>query len=121
MSQTDPKVTTQLSAVVVSVIRTVVPSVWGAAIAWLLLRVPALESLSTQIDLFGEVLTVLVIGAWYALWRKVEPRLPAWVRSLTLGLSLAPAVYIDRPAKVGTVEVGNQVVATPGKNGSVIR
>lgn len=121
MSQTDPKVTDQLSAVVVSVIRTVVPSAWGAVIAWLLLHIPALSALSEQASLFGEILTVATIGAWYALWRKIEPRLPAWLRGLTLGLALAPAVYIDRPAKVGTAEVGNQVIATPGTKGTVIQ
>lgn len=77
---------------VVSILRTVVPTAWGAAIAWLLATVALPTALAEY--LAGEatvvVVTTLVIGLWYSLWRWLEPRLPAWLTRIVLGSNQPP-------------------------------
>ena len=82
----------------VSILRTVVPALWGSIIGWGLGLVPALEPLRGQLlglgDLAAPVVAAVVIGAWYALWRWLEPRLPDWLTRAVLGSSKAPT-YIS--------------------------
>jgi hypothetical protein len=116
MSNTNP-LPTHISALIVSVIRTVVPTVWGSALAWLLLQWPALALVSDQFTLFGELLTVALIAGWYALWRKIETRLPVWLRTAALGAAVAPTVYAPQPDSVVAVEV----TKSPDQYGQVTR
>lgn len=129
MSDTNTPVTSQVSAIVVSILRTVVPAAWGAAFTWLVTQVPAVEALREQADLIGAILLVVAIGAWYALWRKLEPHLPAWVRALTLGFPAAPAVYAPQAADVVAVQVTkpadetgavSETVDTSGDSGGTV-
>lgn len=81
---------------VVSWIRTFVPSAWGALIVWLLGLWPQLDDALAflQIDptspLVVGAVTTLAIGAWYALWRWLEPRIPDWLTRIVLGSAQAP-------------------------------
>lgn len=77
-----------------SILRTVVPALWGGFIGWALTLVPALEPLREQLltygDLAAPIVGAVIIGAWYALWRKLEPRLPDWLTRILLGSARAP-------------------------------
>jgi len=91
---TDVTTTTGLPDRVVALLRTVVPSAWGALIVWLLSLVdwpPAVEqTITTQAGLVTGLVTALAIGAWYALWRWLEDHLPAWVVRIVLGSASTP-------------------------------
>lgn len=92
-----------LSDKVVSLLRTAVPVVWGYIVTWLLAKIPgAVDFLQAfGIDLNSVVVVNAVTGAatiaWYALWRWLEPRLPAWLTRLVLGSNKAP-VYVEGAA-----------------------
>ena len=79
-----------LSDRVVSLLRTVVPVIWGSAIAWLLtvisLPAPVSGFLTSQTD----VVVVVAIAGWYAGFRWLEPRLPAWLTRVVLGSNQTP-------------------------------
>lgn len=83
-----------------SILRTIVPALWGSFIGWLLGLVPLLEPLREQLLSYGDlavpVIAGILIGAWYTFWRWLEPRLPDWVKVIVLGSSHAP-VYPDIP------------------------
>ncbi|HUX70401.1 MAG TPA: hypothetical protein VMV41_07825 [Cellulomonadaceae bacterium] len=80
-----------LSDWVVSVLRTAVPSVWGALIAWVLTVVPLPHVVGVFLTSKSGVVAALAIVGWYALWRRIEPHLPAWATRLVLGSSRAPS------------------------------
>ncbi|MCZ2261597.1 hypothetical protein [Isoptericola sp. QY 916] len=73
-------------------LRTAVPALWGTLLAWALaqwaLPAPLTELLSS--DVLVSALVALAVGAWYALWRWLEPRLPAFVVRLVLGSARTP-------------------------------
>ena len=77
-----------------SILRTLVPALWGSLIAWLIGVLPILAPLES--DLLGlaqvilPVLTAVIIGAWYAFWRRLEPRLPDWLTRAVLGSAKTP-------------------------------
>lgn len=82
----------KVSGFVLSLLRTFVPGVWGAVLSWLLLNIPAVA------DLLGLhegapapawIFPLIMLG-WYALWRKIEPALPAWLTRLVLGANTRP-------------------------------
>lgn len=77
-----------------SILRTIVPALWGSFIGWLLTVVPVLEPLSDELLAYGDLavpfITALLIGAWYALWRKLEPHLPDWLTRILLGSAKQP-------------------------------
>jgi hypothetical protein len=79
-----------LSDKVVSLLRTVVPVIWGSAIAWLLtviaLPTPVTGFLTNQTDL----VVVVAIAGWYAGFRWLEPKLPAWLTRIVLGSNQTP-------------------------------
>ena len=83
-----------LSAYVVSLLRTVVPVAWGSLIAWLLtvisLPAPVSGFLTAQTDL----VVVVAIAAWYAGFRWLEPRLPAWLTRIVLGSNQTPSYAV---------------------------
>lgn len=74
-------------------VRTVVPTLWSAVVAWLVsLGLP--PAITEAIAGLGDVLVVpVVLGAVYALLRWLEPRLPAWLAVLLLGSPRTP-VYV---------------------------
>lgn len=77
---------------VTSWVRTVVPTLWSALIAWAVLQgLPASFG-----DLLGglvePVVVPAVLAAVYAAIRKVEPHLPDWLTVLLLG-SAKPPTY----------------------------
>lgn len=77
-----------------SILRTIVPALWGSFIGWALALIPVLEPLRAQLlaygDLAAPIIGTVIIGAWYALWRKLEPRLPDWLTRAVLGSAKAP-------------------------------
>ena len=81
-----------------AILRTVVPSLWGSFIAWLVLLLPLLAPLQDYLLSQSDVITTavtsavtaVVIGAWYALWRWLQPRLPAWLTRAVLGSAKTP-------------------------------
>ena len=82
-----------------ALLRTIVPALWGSLIAWLIGVLPILAPLEADLnglaDIILPVLTAVIIGAWYAFWRWLEPRMPDWLTRAVLGSSKTP-VY---PAK----------------------
>lgn len=77
----------------VSIIRTVVPSLWGAGLTWVASQVPALEPVLNQSGMtgLGAVLAATLIGLWYAFFRSIEAKLPAWLTVLVLGFHRPPS------------------------------
>jgi hypothetical protein len=106
-----------LSDRVVSLLRTVVPVIWGSAIAWLLtvisLPTPVTGFLTNQTDL----VVVVAIAAWYAGFRWLEPKLPAWLTRIVLGSNQTPtyAPVSTKPVSGVAPQVGN---SSTGANGS---
>lgn len=80
-----------------SILRTVIPALWGSFIGWVLAVVPVLEPLRADLIAYGDlavpIITAVLIGAWYAFWRWLEPRLPDWLTRILLGSAKAP-VYV---------------------------
>lgn len=95
-----------------SILRTLVPALWGSFIAWLLTLVPALEPVREQLisisDLAVPVLTAVIIASWYALWRRLEPLLPGWLTAALLGSRHAPIYAKD--AIVGELVTDRSII-----------
>lgn len=89
----------------VSIIRTWVPVLWGAGLAWLVTQVPALQPVLNDAGMtgLGGVIAATIAGLWYAFFRSIEAKLPAWLTVLVLG-SNTPPVY-DGPVIDGTSRV----------------
>jgi hypothetical protein len=85
---------TAIAAVLISVLRTVVPYVWGLFIGWLITAIPVLQPLENELlsisTLALPILIAAISAAWYALWRWLEPRLPDWLTRAVLGSAKAP-------------------------------
>lgn len=100
----------------ISLIRTVVPVVWGHAIAYAVSwGVPA-AFLANYRDAATEVLAALLTVAWYALWRLVETRLPSIDNDITHLLALFALGQSAQPSYTtpSTVSVsGTGVTTTP--------
>ena len=73
-------------------LRTVVPVGWGALVAFLLSRFPAIHDLMVN-PAVVMVVTGIVVTAWYSLWRWLEPRLPAWATVLVMGYDRPPVYF----------------------------
>lgn len=77
-----------------SILRTVVPALWGSLIAWLIGVLPILAPLEADLkglaDIILPILTAVIIAAWYAFWRWLEPRLPDWLTRAVLGSAKTP-------------------------------
>jgi hypothetical protein len=78
-----------------SILRTLVPALWGSLIAWLIGVLPILAPLESDLrglaDVALPIITAVIIGAWYAFWRWLEPRLPDWLTRAVLGSAKVPA------------------------------
>lgn len=77
-----------------AILRTIVPALWGSFIAWLIGVLPLLALVEAQLlglaDMLLPVVTAVIIGAWYAFWRWLEPRLPDWLTRAVLGSAKTP-------------------------------
>lgn len=82
---------------ITGVLRTLVPSLWGTFIAWLVGIAPLLEPVQAHLlgvaDAILPILTALIIAAWYAFWRWLQPKLPVWAVRAVLGSAKSP-VYV---------------------------
>ncbi|WP_309080263.1 hypothetical protein [Zhihengliuella sp.] len=96
-----------------SILRTVVPSLWGGIVGWLLGLIPALEPLRADLLAYGDLMVpflgALLVGLWYAFWRWLEPRLPAWLVRLVLGSVKTPTY--EPSVRVG-IDLQNRVYDT---------
>lgn len=84
-----------------SLARTVVPAVWGTALAWLVTADVLDTATAAGAAPFAElVLVPVVIGGYYALARLAEaqPWVPGWVSALLLGWPTAPSYLAGRHA-----------------------
>lgn len=87
---------TTLSDRVIAVLRTAVPSLWGALIVWALSLLdwpPAIEQAIID-TITGEAAVALLIAAavtgWYVLWTRLSPHLPDWLITVVLGYWATP-------------------------------
>ena len=78
-----------------ALLRTIVPALWGSLVAWLIGVAPLLAPLEAHLlglsDIILPVVTGLIIGAWYAFWAWLQPRLPDWVVRAVLGSAKSPS------------------------------
>ena len=81
-----------VSDYVTSVIRTAVPVLWGALITYLITLVPTVAHVVDPANVvgLGPAVAAVVAAAWYALMRKIEPSLPAWLTVIVLGSNKTP-------------------------------
>lgn len=85
-----------MNAYMISLIRTTVPAGVGAALAWLAgIGLNAGNEANAGLVTFGTALAIIV---YYGLIRAVEPKLPAWLRTLLIGASTAPVYTPTVPA-----------------------
>lgn len=118
---------TNLSDLVISRLRTVVPKLCGLAIGaflvwaganapWVLAVLDMLgvdlsdPAVVTGISLFVVGLTEV---GWYELWRRLEPLLPDWLTRLTLG-SVKHPVYVG-PDEVAAVAPKGAFISVEGE------
>ena len=89
-----------LSDYVTSVIRTAVPVLWGALITYLITLVPAVAHVVDPSNVvgLGPAVAAVLGAAWYALMRKVEPKLPTWLTVIVLGSNNQPTYVAPTPA-----------------------
>lgn len=89
---TNPTPATSVSDIVVSIIRTLVPSAWGSVLTWVATQLPFLEAPLNAAGAtgLGAVLVVVLTTLWYTLMRNLESHLPAWLTVLVLGANRAP-------------------------------
>lgn len=84
-----------------SLLRTIVPYVWGLVVTWLITLLPVLAPLQDQLlglaTIALPILAAVLSAAWYAFWRWLEPRLPDWLTRAVLGSAKAP-VYPGKHA-----------------------
>jgi hypothetical protein len=80
--------------ILTALLRTIVPALWGSLIAWLIGVLPILAPMEADLkglaDILLPIITAVIIGAWYAFWRWLEPRLPDWLTRAVLGSAKTP-------------------------------
>ncbi|RZQ60047.1 hypothetical protein [Amycolatopsis suaedae] len=79
-----------MSDQVTSWLRTVVPGLWSALVAWLVsLGIP--DAVTDMLNGLGsQVIVPVVLAAVYALLRKLEPSMPRWLTVVLLGSNRPP-------------------------------
>lgn len=85
--------TINLGDKVASLLRTAVPAAWGAIVTLLLgvtTKLPQEVADWLNSPLAISAVTSVVMVLWYALWRRLEPRIPDWLTTLVLGYAMAP-------------------------------
>lgn len=113
-----------MSDLVASWLRTVVPGLWsaviGSALAWLAVHAPwaldLLEALNIDPEsaAFTAGVVTLTLAVWYAVWRRLEPRIPDWLTRLVLGSKLTPAYQLGTVYPVARYSTGDQVELVDG-------
>ncbi|PFG33645.1 hypothetical protein [Sanguibacter antarcticus] len=91
--------TSPLSDRAVSYLRTVIPVAWGSLVGlllgWVAPHLPGELGAALANLLGGEAALALVSGlaiaGWYALWRRVEKRIPDCLTRIVLGSAAAPS------------------------------
>lgn len=94
------------------ILRTIIPALWGSLIGWCLTVVPILEPLRADLLAYGDLavpfISALLIGAWYAVCRWLEPHLPDWLTRILLGSAKTPVYeagrYVDAYASGGPLD-----------------
>lgn len=112
--------TQTLSDRAVSHLRTIVPTLWGSLVAlllgWVAPHLPGDVGQLLADALGGEAAVALVVAAaiagWYALWRRVEPRIPDWLTRIVLGSASAPS-YMPEADVVAVIADDGTTVAGP--------
>jgi|AntRauTorcE11897_2_1112592.scaffolds.fasta_scaffold42863_2 hypothetical protein len=87
---------------VTALLRTAVPALWGAFVAWLLSLAAYPEFLSPITEALASdgaqvAVVAAVIAAWYEVARLLEPRIPAWATRILLGSSASPTYLRGEP------------------------
>ncbi|GAB3437535.1 hypothetical protein [Actinophytocola sediminis] len=86
-------------------VRTVVPALWAALVAWLVsLGLPPAVT-DAAAGLVDVLVVPVVLAAVYAAVRWVEPRLPSWLAVVLLG-SIRVPVYALPQRRQHAAEVG---------------
>lgn len=99
---TDPNSPAPVRDYGTSLLRTWVPVAWGALITFLLSRVPDLHAALTGPGVTMAV-TGVVVGLWYAVWRKLEHHIPPFLTALLLGSNSTPTYVEGTVTKVTDV------------------
>lgn len=84
----------------VAILRTFIPSLWGSAIGLLVVFLAGQgidldPEFVKYLEMLQELIVVGAIVGWYALMRKLEPRMPDWLRIIVLGAPKIPTY--DQP------------------------
>jgi hypothetical protein len=82
----------------ISLIRTVVPVIWGHLIAYAVGYGIPLGLLDNYRAVGTEVLAALLTAGWYALWRLLETKLPAIDSDLTHFLAVLALGHPAQPS-----------------------
>jgi hypothetical protein len=72
-------------------LRTVVPGLWSALIAWLVARGLPDAVTGALSGLGSQIIVPVVLAGVYAVLRWVEPKLPPWLTRILLGSNRPPA------------------------------
>lgn len=80
---------------VASRLRTLVPVAWGAGLTWLAQVIPGISDWLNDpaMTTVGIAVAGAVTTLWYDLWARVQDKIPAWLRTLTLGHPATPDSY----------------------------
>lgn len=85
----------------ISIIRTVVPALWSAQLAWLAsLGLPA-QFADALLGVGEQLLVPLVLAVVYSGLRWIEPHLPPWLARILLGWPTPPTYPSPAPSLVG--------------------
>lgn len=94
-----------------TMLRIVVPALWGGFISWAIGIVPALAPVQAHLlglsDVILPVITALIIGAWVAFWHWLQPRLPDWVVRALLGSAKTPVYQGKHEAGAVIIDQGD--------------
>ncbi|ATY16162.1 hypothetical protein CU254_04640 [Amycolatopsis sp. AA4] len=83
--------TTKLGDNLTSWLRTVVPGLWSALVAWLVsLGLPSSVT-DAVAGLGNQVIVPVVLAVVYALLRQLESRMPPWLTRVLLGSNRPPS------------------------------
>lgn len=103
-----------LSAYLISVVRTVVPSAWGALISWAVYSGVLPPELQAQALQFASVLVAVIIAVYYGLVRLLEGQAwwPAWLSAVLLGAPSTPSYAPARAASGTTTGSGDDTLSS---------
>lgn len=113
-----------MSDLVISWLRGVVPGAWSALvtalIAWAAASAPWLLDLLDvlNVDLGSPpavaFVVALVLAAWLAIWRRIEPHVPDWLSRIAMGSALTPAYQLGTVYPVAAYNADDKVLLNDG-------